>query len=93
MTNLPADELITALAELRALFPDWRLGQLVCNLASAAGGMDVDAVWNMEDQRLLDAARRLIDQNSERQALPKQGLPLTGGLASGITNPPSAAGS
>ncbi len=30
-------ELIKTLAEPRVLFPDWRMGQLVANLALAAG--------------------------------------------------------
>ena len=30
------DQLLEAVAELRTLFPDWRLGQLVANLVTAA---------------------------------------------------------
>jgi len=32
------EELVRAISELRALFPDWRMGQLVANLVTAAGG-------------------------------------------------------
>jgi hypothetical protein len=63
-----ADELIAALAELRAQFPDWRLGQLVANLVTAAGGTDAAAIWNLEDDQLLAAARRLIERNRGRGA-------------------------
>ncbi len=63
--NAPAnDELIRALSELRMLFPDWRLGQLVANLAMAAGCDG--AVWEVEDEQLLAAARRLIERNRMR---------------------------
>jgi len=63
-----ADELIEALSELRLLFPDWRVGQLVANLVMAAGGTDAGAIWDMEDEPLLAAARRLIDRNRGREA-------------------------
>ncbi len=63
-----ADELIEALSELRVLFPDWRLGQLVANLVMAAGGTDGSAIWDVEDENLLAAARRLIDRNRHREA-------------------------
>ncbi len=64
-----AEELLGALANVRALFPDWRLGQLVANLAMAAGGTDVGAIWDVEDDQLLVAARRLIDRNRGRGAI------------------------
>ena len=57
MIASPADELVDALAELRVLFPDWRMGQLIANLATAAGDMDTSAIWDMEDDKLLAAAR------------------------------------
>jgi hypothetical protein len=31
------DEFVDALSELRVLFPDWRMGQLIANLVTAAG--------------------------------------------------------
>jgi hypothetical protein len=60
------DELIEAISELRILFPDWRMGQLIANLVTAAGGMDAGSVWDMEDEKLLAAARRLIERNRGR---------------------------
>jgi len=59
------DDLIEALTELRSLFPDGRLGQLVANLALAAG--QDGGVWEVEDEQLLEAARRLIQRNRVRQ--------------------------
>ena len=64
-----AEELIGALAELRAIFPDWRMGQLVANLVTAAGGLDAAAIWEVEDDQLLAAARRLIEGNRGRRAI------------------------
>jgi len=57
------------MSELRALFPDWRMGQLVANLVTAAGGTDGGAIWDMEDEQLLAAARRLIERNRERKGV------------------------
>jgi len=73
------DELLSALAELGKLFPDWRLGQTLANLALAAGHPESGAVWDLEDREALAAARRLIDRNAHRQASePKQTLQQTG---------------
>jgi hypothetical protein len=63
-----AEDLIEAISELRVLFPDWRMGQLVANLVMAAGGTDPSAVWDVEDADLLVAARRLIERNRGRGA-------------------------
>ena len=60
------DELLEAISELRLLFPDWRMGQLIANLVTAAGGMDAGAIWDMEDEKLLAAARHLIERNRVR---------------------------
>jgi hypothetical protein len=61
-----AEELIEAIGELRALFPDWRMGQLVANLVMAAGGSDASSIWEVDDEQLLLAARRLIETNRVR---------------------------
>jgi hypothetical protein len=61
-----AEELLEAMSELRALFPDWRIGQLIANLVTAAGGTDAGAIWDLEDDQLLAAARQLIERNRGR---------------------------
>jgi hypothetical protein len=61
-------ELLNALADLGLLFPDWRLGQTLANLAMAAGHPESGAVWDLEDSEALAAARRLIDRHAGRQA-------------------------
>ena len=60
------EELLQALAELSALFPDWRFGQLVANVATAARSPQVEAIWESEDDELLIAARRLLERNRGR---------------------------
>jgi hypothetical protein len=62
-------ELIGAISELHALFPDWRMGQLIANLVMASGGTDTEAIWSMEDEQLLAAARRLIERNRGRESI------------------------
>jgi hypothetical protein len=42
-------------------------GQLIANLATAAGGTKPEAIWDVEDEQLLAAARRIIERNRARQ--------------------------
>lgn len=69
MNQVVTDELSGAIAELRVLFPDWRMGQLMANLVTAAGGADAGAIWDIEDEQLLAAACRLIERNRGRAAV------------------------
>jgi hypothetical protein len=62
----PRDDLLELLAELGKLFPDWRFGQLVANVAMAARGSQGEAIWDSEDEELLAAARRLLERNRDR---------------------------
>jgi hypothetical protein len=55
-------ELLAALAELSQLRPGWRLGQTLANLATTAGRHNAGAVWDLEDDEALAAARDLLDQ-------------------------------
>ena len=41
MSHTTSDALLQAVAQLRALFPDWRFGQLVANLTTAAGARNL----------------------------------------------------
>ena len=80
MTNSASDHLLATMAELRSLFPDWRMGQLIANFTQA--GRDRDgAIWDVEDDQLLEAARRLIERNRphrERFAEPPPALMHSG---------------
>lgn len=72
MNLTTSDALLQAVAQLRQLFPEWRLGQLVANLTTAAGCQEVESIWDVEDDRLLAAAQRLITRNKDRQSVVAQ---------------------
>ena len=57
MTN-SRTELLSALDELSRRYPNWRLGQMLANLADWA---DQD-IWNAEDDQLLAAAKTHLHQ-------------------------------
>jgi hypothetical protein len=57
-------DLLEAVAELCRRYPDWRLGQLVANVA---GWADQD-VWDVEDEQLLAAARLHLQQLAPLEA-------------------------
>jgi len=61
-------ELLEALAKLGRAHPNWRLGQALSNLAMAAGRLDAGAVWDLEDDEALAAARRLPGRRVEGAA-------------------------
>ena len=58
------DDLLTALADLGRLRPEWRLGQTLANLAMTAGRLEPGAVWELDDDEALAAAKELIEQSS-----------------------------
>jgi hypothetical protein len=68
MIQTTSDGLLQALAQLRGLFPEWRFGQMIANLTTAAGCQDPEAIWDVEDEQLLRAAQRLIATNQDRQS-------------------------
>ena len=58
-------EVLSALEELGRLRPEWRLGQMLANLAMTAGRLDAGGVWDLEDEEALAATRELLGQYSE----------------------------
>jgi hypothetical protein len=64
------EELLQVFSGLSGLFPEWRFGQLVANVATAARGPHVEAIWDSDDEELLAAARRLIERNRGRGQVP-----------------------
>jgi hypothetical protein len=69
MTTETFHELNEAVSELRRQFPEWRLGQLIANLTIAAGMDSEGAIWDVEDEQLLIAAKRLLERRRTRDAL------------------------
>lgn len=56
-------ELFNALAELRRRYPDWRLGQLIANVAGWAD----QNVWDIEDEQLLAAVEEHLRVLAQRK--------------------------
>ena len=57
-------ELVELLTDLGRSRPSWRLGQMLSNLAMAAGRMDAGGVWELEDDEAIVAARRLLTRQT-----------------------------
>ena len=55
-------ELLEVLGELSEQCPEVRLGQLIANLSYQARGLANESIWDMEDEELLDAARKHLEQ-------------------------------
>ncbi len=60
MKSETRQELLRVLGELSEECPEVRLGQLIANLATLAKGLTVEAIWDAEDEDLLEAARRQL---------------------------------
>ena len=58
------DELLTLIAEMSELYPDWRLGQLLINLSNFA---DAEA-WDINDDQLISAARKHLAKQAKVHA-------------------------
>jgi hypothetical protein len=53
MSSEPRADLLAAITALSQRYPDWRIGQLVANVAGWAD----QGIWDVEDKQLLEAAR------------------------------------
>ena len=63
-------QILEVLAEISEVAPEVRLGQLVVNLSYLARGLSSEAIWNMEDDELLKAARSHLEQWRSRRGAP-----------------------
>ena len=57
MTTHVRAEILLILSELSECNPEVRFGQLIANLAYLAKGPTNEAIWDVEDEELLAAAR------------------------------------
>ena len=64
MSNERRADLMEAIANLQRRYPNWRLGQLIANVA---GWADQD-VWDVEDEQLLAAAQAHLRQSGVCEA-------------------------
>lgn len=62
MNSTQRARLLKRIDELSQRYPDWRLGQLLCNVA---GWADADT-WDVEDEQLLAAAEAHLAQFAKR---------------------------
>ena len=70
MINPVRQGILHMLGEISEETPDTRLGQLVVNLSYIARGLAIESIWDMDDEELLDAARRHLEQwKSQRTAV------------------------
>jgi hypothetical protein len=63
------NELLRLIEEISEGYPEFRLGQLIANLAFWARGDESGAVWNVEDQELIAAAREQV-RNAQGRTQP-----------------------
>ncbi len=69
MTNLGLkQEILQTLSDLIEQIPDVRFGHLIANLAVIAKGPTPEAVWDMEDDELLEAVKSHIEDFERRHA-------------------------
>lgn len=61
-------EILRLLGRLGEMTPDVRFGQLIANLSYRAVGPTTEAIWDMEDERLLSAIQSQIADLSDRTA-------------------------
>jgi DNA-binding transcriptional ArsR family regulator len=61
-------EILQALERLSELATDVRFGQLIANLSYLAIGPTNEAIWDIEDEQLLEAIRQHTADLSQRQA-------------------------
>lgn len=59
-------ELLAAIEALSRRYPDWRLGQLIANVAGWAD----QEIWDVEDEQLLAAAQSHLRQFLSGEASP-----------------------
>ena len=62
MSSTVRQELIRVLAELSEVCPEVRLGQLIANLSYLARGLSNESIWEVEDEELLEAARKHLQE-------------------------------
>ncbi len=70
--NATREQLMQALGEMWGRYPEWRLGQMICNLAAWArqpAGPEGAAgdLWDIEDEELLAAIRQHFARRAEHE--------------------------
>jgi hypothetical protein len=66
MITAQRQEILQLLTRLSELTPEVRFAQLIANLSYLAIGPTNEAIWDMEDEQLVDAIRKHIADLSDR---------------------------
>lgn len=66
---------LAAVERLWQAYPDWRLGQLLCNVASWVQ-VDAEFVWNLEDDELMAEIERHLCQRKAYEELAGEDVAL-----------------
>jgi hypothetical protein len=61
-------QLLRVLDDLGESTPDVRFGQLLANLSFTAKSFTAEAIWDVEDEELFEAAKSQLAELSERYA-------------------------
>jgi hypothetical protein len=69
MTTPERQDLLRALGELSAAFPEWRFGQMIANLAVVARGATTESIWDVEDDELLAAIQSHLERRATASAV------------------------
>ena len=78
MTTQVREEILRVLSELSELCPEVRFGQLMANLSYLAKGPANGAIWDLEDEELLAAARKHLEERRDKAGwLPNEALQPT----------------
>ena len=67
MSSTVRQELLRVLAELSEVCPEVRLGQLIANLSYLARELSIESIWDVEDEELLEAARKHLQEWRSRR--------------------------
>jgi hypothetical protein len=76
-------DILRELGRLSELAPDLRFGQMIANLAFLAAGPWDETLWDLEDDRLLEAIRQHVGELSARQ----DGQPTDDGRLAAVEGP------
>lgn len=68
MINANRREILRILEELSSASPEVRFGQLIANLSYLARGPSAESIWDMEDEELLVAAQKHLENLRSRHA-------------------------
>jgi hypothetical protein len=61
-------ELLEVIRRISAVYPDFRLGQLICNLTMEGRGPEFGDIWEVEDEQLIPVAKDLLAALEARAA-------------------------